>query len=340
MEKKFLEVSWTALWRVLIFFLFAALLFAAKNTILALFLAVVISSGLEVPIDVLEKRNIPRTLSAIVIFLLIALALVIFLYAVIPIIIVNLNSAIFNLQKASYGTWWQSLFNIKASKTINEFMGRIINNFISSGASPLEAVSQVFGGVSLTISIFILSFYLSVNRNIVERFLRIVSPADYEELVLRIFEHSRRRMGLWFRAQFVLSLIVAVMVWVALSLLGVPYSLLLGVTAGIFELVPFIGPIIAGALSVLVALSISTVLAVYTLVVFLAIQQFESNILVPFFMNRTVGLHPVLVIISILIGLEVGGLLGALIAVPLSAVFQEVGEDRERDRASRAAASE
>ncbi len=334
-EKRVLEFSWAALWKVLVFFLFVVILFSAKNIVFGLFLAIVIASGLEVPLDILEKRKIPRTLSAMAVFVLIVFAIVVFLYAVVPLVIINLNDAVFNLQKASQGTWWQPLFNIKASKTINDFMTRVVDSFISGGSSPFASVSQVFGGVSLTISVFILSFYLSVRRDAIEKFIRIISPAEYEETILRIFEHSRRRMGLWFRAQFILSLIVTIMVWAALSILGVPYPLLLGVIAGILELIPFVGPIIAGALAVLVALSVSSVLAIYTLVVFLAIQQFESNILVPFLMNRAVGLHPVLVIISILIGLEIGGFIGALIAVPVSAIFQEIGEDWERDRLAR-----
>ncbi|MDO8664177.1 MAG: AI-2E family transporter [Candidatus Liptonbacteria bacterium] len=332
MENRALEISWASLWRILFFIILVIFMFMAKNVILGLFLAIVISSGLEIPIDILEKRKIPRTVSAILIFLFIVLVIAVLIYAVVPLVLVNLNTAIFNIQKASQGTWWQSLFNIKTSRSLNDFMSRIIDNFVSGGASPLEAVSQVFGGLSLTISVFILSFYLSVNKNGIERFVRIISPDKYEEAVLRIFEHSRRRIGLWFRTQFFLSLIVGLVVWAALGFLGVPYAPILGAIAGIFELIPFVGPIIAGAVSVLVAISISPALAIYTLITFLVIQQLESNVLVPLLMRRAAGLHPVLVIVSILMGIEIGGFLGAVVAVPAAAVFQEIAEDWDRDK--------
>jgi len=331
MEKRVLEVSWTSLWKILFFVLLVMLAFTARDIFLGLFLAMVISSGLEVPIDIMEKRGIPRTVGAIAIFLLIAMLLAVFLYAVVPLVIVNLNTAVFNIQKAAHGTWWQPLFNVKTSKSINDSMSRIVDNFISNGSSPLDAVSQVFGGLSLTISVFILSFYLSINKNGVERFIKLISPVDYEEMAIRIAHHSRRRIGLWFRAQFILSVIMGVMVWAALGFLGVEYAAILGATAGILELVPFVGPIIAGAISVLVAVSVSNTLAIYTLITFLVIQQFESNVLVPLLMKRTTGLHPVLVIISLLIGIELGGFIGAFIAVPAAAVFQEVLEDWNRD---------
>ena len=140
MEKMVWEISWTSLWKILLFVLLVVLLFMAKDIFLGLFLALVISSGLEIPIDILEKRKIPRTVSAILIFLLITLAIVVFLYAVVPVVIVNLNEAVFNIQKASLGTWWQPLFNIKASKSINDFMSRIVDNFISGGSSPIGAI--------------------------------------------------------------------------------------------------------------------------------------------------------------------------------------------------------
>ncbi|MDP3949000.1 MAG: AI-2E family transporter [bacterium] len=332
MENRVLEISWASLWRILFFILLVIFVFMAKNVMLGLLLAIVIASGLEVPIDILEKRKIPRTVSAIFIFLFIILVIAVLLYAIVPIVIVNMNTAIFNIQKAAQGTWWQSLFNINTSRSLNDFMSRIVDNFVSGGASPLEAVSQVFGGLSLTISVFILSFYLSVNKNGIERFVRIISPDKYEEAVLRIFEHSRKRIGRWFRTQFLLSLIVGLVVWAALGFLGVPYAPILGLIAGILELVPFVGPIIAGAVSVLVAISISTTLAIYTLITFLVIQQFESNVLVPLLMRRAAGLHPVLVIVSILMGIEIGGFLGAVVAVPVAAVFQEIAENWDRDK--------
>ena len=102
---------------------------------------------------------------------------------------------------------------------------------------------------------------------------------------------------------------------------------LIGILAAVFELVPFIGPIVSGAFAVVAALGTSAQLAIYTLIFFVIAQQFESNILVPIFSKRSVDLHPVIVITALLIGAEVGGFLGMVIAVPAAAVFQEVVEE-------------
>jgi len=327
MEKLSIEISWVSLWRIFFFAVFVALMFLSRDILIGLFLAIVISSGLEVPITILEKAGIPRTIGVIFIFLLLLLTAVIVLYAVVPLIILNLNTAIFDIQKAAGNSWWGGFFNFQAARSLNDLMNRIVSQFFSAGASPFGVFSQVLGGLSLTISVFAISFYLALSRNGVERFIRAVLPLAYEEAALKIYENSRQKIGFWFRAQIIMSFIMGLAVWLTLSLLGVKYALLLGAIAGILELIPFVGPILAGAASVLVALATSSTLAIYTLIAFLILQQFESNLLVPFLTRRAVGLHPVIVIIALLMGIQISGFLGAIIAVPVAAVFQEVIEE-------------
>jgi predicted PurR-regulated permease PerM len=142
--------------------------------------------------------------------------------------------------------------------------------------------------------------------------------------VLHVYARSRQKIGAWFRTQLVASLIMGVTVWGGLTLLGEPYAFLIGVIAALFELIPFVGPIASGAVGIVAALGVSSTLAIYTLIFFIVAQQFESNILVPILSRRAVDLHPVIVIVALLIGAEVGGFLGIVISVPAAAVFQEV----------------
>ena len=324
MEKRTLEISWASLWRILFFLLFVLLLFLGRQILLGLFLAIVISSGFDFLIDFLEKRGLPRTLGVILIFLLSAAVVVIVLYAVIPLIIVDLNSAMLGIQKLGEDSFLKSFVNFNSTKSFETLINQISTQFLAGGASPLGALSAVVGGVILAISILISAFYLSLSRDGVERFIRAVLPTDYEESALRIYARSRRKIGLWFRMQILLSVTMALLVWAALFILGVKHAFLLGILAGIFELVPFVGPILSGAAAVISALTISPVLAFYTLIVFVFIHQIENHLLVPLFTGRSVDLHPVIVIVTLLIGIEVGGVLGALISIPAVVVFQEV----------------
>jgi predicted PurR-regulated permease PerM len=328
MERKAIEISWRSLWRVLFFLALGALVFAGIKVLLALFLAIVISSGLEFIVNFLERRGLPRTLGVILVFLFAVILFIAVFSVVVPVLVVDINTILNTTIKGlSRDPFWGPVIGLKAAETANMWLARISDVLWRGGAGPFGVISEIFGGLVLAFSVVVISFYLSLSRDGVERFLRAVLPADYEETALKIYERSRRRIGLWFRSQIILSLIVGFMVFVVLSILGVKYTALLALLAGVFELLPYIGPTLAGSASVLTALLSSPLLAFYTLIAFVVIQQMENHVLVPLIVGRSVGLHPVIVIVSLLIGGQVGGFLGILVAVPAAVVLQEVVED-------------
>lgn len=322
-ERKTLEISWSTLWRILFFIVLVILLYLGRQILLGLLLAIIISSGLEVVVDFLEKHSIPRTLGVILIFLAFAILIVVILYAVVPLLIVDLNTIFSGISKSAQNNIWLSLVDLKSPQSLATVINRLSVGFFSGNVSPLGFISQTVGGFGLAVAVIISSFYLTLSRDGVERFIKAVLPADYEGLALRIYGRSRHKIGSWFRTQIVLSVLVGALVWGALLILGVKHAFLLGVLAAFFEIVPFVGPILSGAAAVLAALTTSAILAAYTLVVFLALHQLESHVLVPLLMRRSVGLHPVIVIIALLMGAEIGGFLSILIAVPVAAVFGE-----------------
>lgn len=320
-----IDISWRTLWRVLFFLALAALIFSGLRVLLALFLAVVVSSGLEFVVNFLEKRGLPRTLGVILVFLAAAILFIVIFSVVLPLLVVDINSSLTTIHNLARDSALRPFIDWETAETVNAWAVRITEGFFKN-SSPFGAVSNLFGGLALLASIIISSFYLSLSRDGVERFIRAVFPADSEEAALRIYERSRKRIGLWFRSQVVLSLTVGFMVFAALFFLGVKYAVLWAILAAIFEIVPFVGPILAGSAAVLSAFLSSPLVAFYTLLAFVAIQQIENHILVPLVVGRTVGLHPVIVIAALLVGAEIGGFLGILVAVPAAVVLQEAVE--------------
>ena len=139
--------------------------------------------------------------------------------------------------------------------------------------------------------------------------------------VRRIFVEMARVFGAYVRSQLIVALSVFAMVSVALTIIGVPFALFLGAFAGLVELIPMIGPF-AGALpALLLAAPFGGPTLLWTAVAFLVIQQIDSNILVPRLVGRAVGLHPVAGILALLAGFEVGGIIGALFAVPVAGLI-------------------
>ena len=326
MTKTELEISWETLWRILVFSVIVFLFYEGRQILLGVFLAIIISSGLEGVVDALERIKLPRSVSVILIFLAALIGIILFIYTVVPLVIVELNTIFAGTDAQNLGGLGGLLVNLRASQSVSSAIAKISSQFLGN-ASPLDLFSNAVGSFGLAISVIISSFYLTLGRDGVERFLGVVIPPDYEAIVMKVYRRTRKLIGSWFRMQMLASLIMGFIVWGGLSILGVHYAFLIAIVAALGELVPFLGPIISGALAVVSALLTSTTLAFWTLIFFLLAQQFEANILIPLLSRRSVGLHPVIVIVALLIGAEISGILGIIIAVPAAAVFQEVVQE-------------
>jgi len=321
MDKIKLDITWASLWRIFIFALIVAVFYLGRQVLLGLFLAIVIASGLDGLVDLLERAGLPRSIGVILIFLLLLLCIILFFYFVFPLALAEFNT-IFSGVAGSGGL---AIFSsLKSSKSVSSLITSLSTQVFSGNGSPLDFFSSALGGFGLAASVIISSFYLSLSRDGVERFIQVVIPPDYEATALKLYTRAKHKLGAWFRMQLMMTFIMAFIVWVGLSIIGVPYAFFVACLAGIFELVPFLGPILAGVVAVISAVGVSSTLAIYTLIFFVLAQQFESNVLVPLLSRRTVGIHPVIAIVALLIGATIAGVLGIVISIPAAAVFQEV----------------
>ncbi len=133
-----------------------------------------------------------------------------------------------------------------------------------------------------------------------------------------------RTLGAYLRGQLLLGGVVGVMVFLGLLALNVPFAVLLGIIAGVTELVPVIGPIIGAIPGLLVALATSPDKIAWVLLLYVAVQQIENTLLVPRIQGSAVNMHPAIILVIIIVGSEVGGIWGMVVAVPLAGVAKEV----------------
>jgi predicted PurR-regulated permease PerM len=131
-------------------------------------------------------------------------------------------------------------------------------------------------------------------------------------------------LSAYVRGQLLLCLFVGSMATIALFAIGVPFALVLGLIAGILEALPFVGPILGAIPAVAIALLSDPVSAIWVAAAFFAIQQVENLILVPRIAGKSVKLHPAVVMVVLVVGNELAGFWGMLIAVPVTAVLQDV----------------
>jgi len=331
MDKDKFEISWTTLWRIFLMLLFVIALFLARDALIILFLAIIISSALDGPVSYLQKKKIPRILGTLFIFIGFLLILAVLLYTLVPIAIFELQNLLENIKEIEIPI----LGNLDPLqfKEISNYLSGLSNLaevLFSGGVSFLNVAASIFGNLALIIVTLILSFYLVINQAGVEKFLRAVLPIIHEEYVIDIYLRARKKLGLWLQGQILLMFIVGLISFLGLQILGVKYSLVLGILAGLLEIVPIVGPIFIGALAFLVAVSKSLTLGLYVILLFLLIQQAESHFLTPMVMKKTIGISPVIVVVALLAGAQIAGFVGIILAVPAAVVVQEIIYDYER----------
>jgi predicted PurR-regulated permease PerM len=167
----------------------------------------------------------------------------------------------------------------------------------------------------------VISLYLLVDGPRIGERVRAAVPSQHRGKLLFLQDNVSRVLGGYLRGQLFLAAIVGVSAGMGTALLGLPYAVVLGVLAGLFELVPMFGPILSAIPAVLVALFLPFPTVIWVIVFFLVIQQVENNVLAPRISGHAVGLHPLGAMFALLAGFQIAGLLGGLFAVPVAGVL-------------------
>lgn len=301
-------------------------LYAARGVVVTLLLAIVISAAFDPVVSYLARKRIPRILGTIIIYLVAFFIIGLVIYAFVPIALEELTDLIKYSKKFLGPVGEQAnIENIVNALSLN--LNKFADLLFSGNISLIDIASRFLGGLFSVIALFVLSFYLTLGRDGVGKFLLAILPAAYEAKVINIYGRVTHKIGRWLTGQLFISLVAGLVIFIGLWLLGVKYSLLLGILAGVLELIPFVGPIFTGAVSILIALGTSTSLALYTFIFFIVIQQLESHVLTPIVMRYTTTLNPVVILTALLIGGKVFGVVGLILGVPVAVLFQEMIEE-------------
>ncbi|MEZ4114010.1 MAG: AI-2E family transporter [Candidatus Paceibacterota bacterium] len=226
----------------------------------------------------------------------------------------------------SAGTIANELSSNSAVDQIADNLVSVLNN-VSSGF--LATLSTFFGGIANVVLVAVISFYLSMSRNGIENFLRIVTPIQNEEYVIGLWARAQKKIALWITGQVVLGLIVGVLTFIGLKILNVEYAFLLAVVAGLFELIPF-GIFLAAIPAVTLSFASGGVsLALMVIALYIIIQQLEGYVIAPLVVQKATGISPLVVILSVLVGINLAGFWGLILAIPVAVTILEYVRDVE-----------
>jgi len=203
----------------------------------------------------------------------------------------------------------------------------LLENVAKGALDITKAVTSALGTILNLILVAIVSFYLLVEMDGIIRWFGTLVPRSSRERIGGVFKEVDSIIGQWFRGQLTIALIIGILTTAALTILGTPYAALIGLIAGIFNLVPTIGIIMTYGIVLVLTPTVQTPLPylMKSVMVIASVQLLETLILSPYIMGSRIGLHPAVIIFSIMVSAALLGPLGVIIAVPAASLVKLAG---------------
>ncbi|MFA6520205.1 MAG: AI-2E family transporter [Candidatus Paceibacterota bacterium] len=331
--------------RVVLVIISVFVLWILRDLFLVVLTAIVVASFMESAVPHFKKIGVNRVFGIVTLYAISILSLAGLFYLFAPLLITeiyNFSTFVSNyVPNISFFNYFQNEAFSGAKDIVSSLSGNlslptlltVSKAFILNlSGGFFQTLSVAFGSLFNVLLIIIISFYLSVQEKGIENFLRIILPIRYENYIVNLWERSSKKIALWVKGQLVLGLIDSVLVYLVLSLIGIEYALLFAIVAGIMGLIPY-GTLIALIPAVSVSylsggLSDSLMVAG----AYLIIHQFEVFLFAPLLIKSIVGLSPIVIILSVVMGFELGGVWGAILSIPIAVVFMEFLSDIEKDK--------
>jgi predicted PurR-regulated permease PerM len=318
--------------------LLAALAAAAREILLLVFLAVLLGAALEPVVAAIRGRTgIGRGLAILLVYAAFLVGVIALAVFIVPAALVQLGGAIERLPEFldRVRGWSGNLRPEALAAGVSALLDALETPF-QPGSSPdadgVLGISMAVGHVAAAlVTLLALVYFWLTERPRLQRYALAFAPEHRRAGIRDAWNEIEARLGLWARGQLLLMATIGIATGIAYTALGLPGALLLALIAAVTEIIPIVGPLIGAIPALLVATTISPETAVFTLGIYLLIHAIEGNVLVPMVMRNSVGLSPFLVLASLLIGGAAGGILGAIVAVPVVAGITVI-LDRLQDR--------
>lgn len=293
------------------------LLIQIRDILLLLFISFIFMSALRPLVDWFERLRLPRVAAVFIVYIIVGTFLFGFGRVLLPPLISETGRLVTHLPE----------YLAQAAPFVRENIVSFIQQVGPLGQNVVRVTYSVFSNVISVLSVAVFTFYFLLESKNLREFLDMFLGVAMGEKFVTIVRHAELRLGSWVRGELLLMLIIGLATYLGLTLLGINYALPLAIFAGLLEVVPIIGPIISGVPAVLVALTISPGLALAAVALYFIIQQLENNLIVPQVMQRAVGMPPLASLIALMVGGQLAGTVGIILAVPVLLVIQTVIQD-------------
>jgi predicted PurR-regulated permease PerM len=309
MTTKRIEISYKTIIFTVLFLISLFLLWQIRLLILILFISFVFMQALNPAVTRLEKMRVPRPLAILFLYAIILAIISFGIAGIVPILVEQTSGLIEVIPDFIQNT---RIFGSSAIDFSSQFsfLQDVPGNIAKLA---FNIVSNIFSGFV----IFFITFYLLMEKKNFPKYGEEFFGDKGKDKFLRVVDLLEHRLGSWVGAELVLMITIGLLSYVGYLVLGLKYAVPLAIFAGLLEAIPTIGPTVATIIAGLVGLTISPLTALLAIIWGVAVQQLENNFIVPKVMNKTIGLNPLITILTIAIGAKLAGVVGAILAIPI-----------------------
>lgn len=320
-----IDISSGTIFRIILIILGFWFLYVIRDVLLMLFAATVIAAVMEPVADRLQTYGLPRGISVLLIYALILALVVVIVTLMIPPLAEQVRQLAHVLpQVVHYIEQWQFLTVVQGGALVTSLQDILLqfgDRLTNASFDVFQRTRTFFSGLVAVLFIFVLAFYMVVENDALKKVFRLIVPQQHTAYIEARIERASRIIGRWVMGQIVLAFIIGVVVSLGLWLIGIPYALVLGLLAGVLEIIPVIGPMVAAIPGIVVGLSQSLFYGLGALLFYVIVQQVENHVLVPNVMRRATGLNPLVTIIAVLLGARLAGVAGIMLSVPMAIIL-------------------
>jgi len=333
MEKRYVEISTGIIIKTILIILGIWFVYMIRDIIAIFFIALILTAAINPLVNWMERKKISRSISVLLIYLVLFLIIGFLFYLLIPQLIEQVKDfytnapSIFSRLSETFSGIRNFMQNHNLAFDWNTLLNDMANIFSFSSGRIFSTTANVFSWFVSVVVVLSLTFYLAVKKDGMKLFIQSLVPLHHQDYVISLTERMEAKIGKWMQGQLFLMLTIFVLDFIVLWAMGIPYALTIALIGGILEVVPYLGPILGAIPAVMMGFLISPAKGLLILLFYIVIQQIEGHLIVPQVMRKAVGINPIAIILALLVGTKLGGMMGAVLAVPLVAALSVLAKD-------------
>lgn len=302
-----------------------------KAVLTPFLIALIISYVLNPIVRMLNGRKVPRTAAVLLIYAVFITSFTVVVMNLTPIFVKQIGELNEHMPELTMRA--QSLVNgLSDNRSLPLSVRTGINDALLKAENGLSAfISNFVDGIGSTINMLMiafivpfLSFYILKDYQLIEKTVLATVPRSHRKSAIRLVIDIDTALGNYIRGQFIVCILIGLLAYIGYWLIGMPYALLLASIVAIFNIIPYLGPFFGAAPAIVMASTVSFKMVLLVVFVNLVVQILEGNVISPQVVGRTLHLHPLLIIFALLVGGELAGIIGLILAVPLFAVLKVI----------------